>query len=137
MEQKQNKYRHDLGITLETNGQDGRFIIMLQADVDKPILNPETLSGKLLWFTNEPGYDYNHPYSRAKERAEKICKAYNEYDSLKAENEALKKQVEVLRGIAKRVKSLYRDKDYYPSDTIGGRLRDAATEALEQTTSVS
>lgn len=85
------KYRHDLGFIREMrNSTDGWYVIMLQDDIDHPFLNPETLTGKLLWFTRESGYDYCHPESRARERAEKIVTAYNEYDQLKEENQKLR-----------------------------------------------
>lgn len=65
------------GAKLEVNGTNGQFTIMRQDYIDHPILNPETLSGKLLWYTTENGYDYNHPFSRAQSRANKIVNAFN------------------------------------------------------------
>jgi len=102
--QVKKQYRHDLGFKLEMqNKTDGRYIIMIQDDIDNhpTLLNPETITGKLLWFTTEGGYDYCHPHSRAKERAEKICKSYNEYDQLQQDKTRLEGQVRELRDALK------------------------------------
>jgi len=64
-------------IETETSKNCGRFEIMRQSYINDPIANPEILTGKLVWFTSENGYSYNHPYSRAKETANKIVKALN------------------------------------------------------------
>ncbi len=64
----------------DANKTDGQFIIMRQDYITNPIQNPETLTGKLLWFTTESGYSYCHPYSGAKERAEIIVAALNKSD---------------------------------------------------------
>lgn len=68
------------GAKLEKRNKSGQFIIMRQDWIDKPILNPETLTGKLLWYTTENGYDYCHPYEIAKNRADIIVSALNKTD---------------------------------------------------------
>ena len=68
------------GAKLEKRNKTGQFIIMRQDWIDKPILNPETLAGKLLWYTTENGYDYCHPYKKAKKRADIIVSTLNKTD---------------------------------------------------------
>lgn len=75
----------------------GRYVIMRQDYIDSPILNPETLSGKLLWFTTESGYSYNHPKSRAKQRAKLISDALNKTDEQLRVEAAAPEMLEMLQ----------------------------------------
>ena len=73
------------------NNTDGQFVILRQDWIDKPILNPETLTGKLLFYTTAPGYDYNHPFSGAHKRAAKVVDALNKTDEqIQAEKQVCK-----------------------------------------------
>lgn len=69
------------GIThKKINTYDGRFTVCRQDAINGSIVDSDDVTGKLLWYTTEGGYDYNHPYSRAKKRAEIIQEALNKTD---------------------------------------------------------
>jgi hypothetical protein len=96
------------GAKLEKRNKNGQFIIMRQDWIDRPILNPETLTGKLLWYTTENGYDYCHPYKKAKNRADIIVSALNKTnEQIALENLSLD-MLEVLRDFIENHKTISR-----------------------------
>lgn len=60
-----------------------------------------------------------------------ICKAVNNYDSLLAENETLKQNINCSLEIAKSARFIFSNESDYPDGTMGRRIFRAADEAIE------
>lgn len=65
-----------------TNKVDGYYLVVVEGETH---LNRTVIKSNIQFFTNEGGYDYNHPEKDAKQNAQAIANGLNELEKLKVE----------------------------------------------------
>lgn len=65
-----------------TNQTDGHFVVVVEGETH---LNRTKIKSSIQFFTTEGGYDYCHPWQKAKDNAQAIANGLNQLEKLKAE----------------------------------------------------